>query len=138
MKWQCKQNFWKKICLFWRPFVSLAPFLVVRYSLGNPHLIFSNANAGGKSSNTRGAIDALATTVFGLVDAIPALVGYNYIKSQIREFQTDMDGFATEMLATAELQYRRLTNEKVGAKNNSPRRGTLGKPNPLIDVVLLF
>ena len=29
---------------------------------------------------------ALATTVLGLLDTIPALVGYNYLKNTIRDF----------------------------------------------------
>lgn len=51
---------------------------------------------------------ALATTVLGLVDAIPALVGYNYLKNTIREFRTDMETFSHEMLTTVELQYRKV------------------------------
>ena len=51
---------------------------------------------------------ALATTVLGLIDAIPALIGYNYLKNSIRDFETDMEGFSTEILASVELQYRRV------------------------------
>ena len=51
---------------------------------------------------------ALATTVLGLIDAIPALMGYNYLKNTIRDFQTDMEGFSTEILASVEMQYRKV------------------------------
>ena len=32
---------------------------------------------------------ALATTVLGLIDAIPALIGYNYLKNKTRDFEID-------------------------------------------------
>ena len=51
---------------------------------------------------------ALATTVLGLVDAIPALIGYNYLKNSIRDFELDMEGFAHETLASVEMQYRKV------------------------------
>ena len=51
---------------------------------------------------------ALATTVLGLLDAIPALVGYNYLKNTIRDFATEMEGFSNEILAAVELQYRKV------------------------------
>jgi biopolymer transport protein TolQ len=51
---------------------------------------------------------ALATTVLGLLDAIPALIGYNYLKNTIRDFTTEMEGFSNEILAAVELQYRKV------------------------------
>lgn len=89
--------------------VSLAPFLGLLGTVWGILTSFSQMQMQGGSQAVLGGLSmALATTVLGLVDAIPALVGYNFIKNRIREFQTDMDGFATEMLATAELQYRKV------------------------------
>ena len=51
---------------------------------------------------------ALATTVLGLIDAIPALMGYNYLKHSIKDFATDMEGFSNEILTAVELQYRKV------------------------------
>ena len=51
---------------------------------------------------------ALATTVLGLVDAIPALIGYNYLKNSARDFQTEMEGFSNELLASVEMYYRKV------------------------------
>lgn len=89
--------------------VSLAPFLGLLGTVWGILTSLSQLQMQGGSQVVLGGLSmALATTVLGLVDAIPALVGYNFLKNKIREFQTDMDGFATEMLATAELQYRRV------------------------------
>jgi biopolymer transport protein TolQ len=51
---------------------------------------------------------ALGTTIIGLLVAIPALIAYNYLKNHTKEFQTEMEDFATFMLATVEIQYRKL------------------------------
>lgn len=49
---------------------------------------------------------ALATTVLGLVVAIPALIGYNYFKNALREFRCDMGDFAHLLLTSTELHYK--------------------------------
>ena len=46
----------------------------------------SNGLSSANSSVLSGLSMALGTTVFGLVVAIPALVGYNYLKSIIGDF----------------------------------------------------
>ena len=89
--------------------VSLAPFLGLLGTVWGILTTFSQLQMQGGSQVVLGGLSmALATTVLGLIDAIPALVGYSFLKNKIREFQTDMDGFATEMLATVELQYRKV------------------------------
>ena len=51
---------------------------------------------------------ALATTVFGLVVAIPALISYNYLKNKIREFSKDMICFSNLLITNLEIQYRKV------------------------------
>lgn len=51
---------------------------------------------------------ALTTTVLGLLTAIPALIAYNYLKSSIRDFETDMEGFTNEILSSVEMRYRKV------------------------------
>lgn len=51
---------------------------------------------------------ALTTTVLGLLTAIPALIAYNYLKSSIRDFETDMEGFTNDMLSSIEMRYRKV------------------------------
>jgi len=46
-----------------------------------------------------GVAAALAATVCGLIAAIPALFGYNYLTSRIKEQVADMRVFADEFLA---------------------------------------
>ncbi len=51
---------------------------------------------------------ALTTTVLGILIAIPALIGYNYLKNSIRHFETEMEGFSNEMLSSIEMRYRKV------------------------------
>lgn len=92
--------------------VSLGPFLGLLGTVWGILTTFSEMqNAVGGSTNQMvigGLSLALATTVLGLVDAIPALIGYNYLKNTIRDLETDMEGFSTDILASVELQYRQV------------------------------
>jgi biopolymer transport protein TolQ len=54
---------------------------------------------------------ALATTVLGLLVAIPALVGHSYLKNAERETRRDMETFSHTLLAAIELQYRERGRE---------------------------
>jgi biopolymer transport protein TolQ len=49
-----------------------------------------------------GISEALITTAAGLVVAIPAVVGYNQLTAQIKEFAARMDDFARELLNALE------------------------------------
>jgi len=90
---------------------SLAPFLGLLGTVWGILITFSDfqAGTGGSSQMILGGLSlALATTVFGLVDAIPALIGYNYFKNYVRELTTEMDCFSNEILASVEMQYRKV------------------------------
>jgi len=72
-------------------------------------LIFSGLQGGFQASNTAmlaGLSMALATTVLGLVVAIPALVGHSYLKNAGREARHEMEAFSHSLLSALELQYR--------------------------------
>ena len=90
--------------------VTLAPFLGL---LGTVYGILTTftelkATTGGGNQIILGGLSlALSTTVLGLIDAIPALIGYNYLKNVVHTFDADMDRFATDVLSTLELHYRR-------------------------------
>lgn len=92
--------------------VSLAPFLGLLGTVWGILITFSQLQAqssGGTHQLVLGGLSlALATTVLGLIDAIPALIGYNYLKNSIRDFETEMEGFTTEILASIEMQYRQV------------------------------
>lgn len=92
--------------------VSLAPFLGLLGTVWGILDAFTamQLHSGGNTNQMMlsGLSLALTTTVLGLLDAIPALIGYNYFKHFVRDFQTEMEGFSTDMLASVELQYRQV------------------------------
>lgn len=96
--------------------VSLAPFLGLLGTVWGILSTFSelqmhassNLPSSGHGMVLGGISLALATTVLGLIDAIPALVGYNYLKNAIRDFQIEMEGFSNELLASIEIYYRKV------------------------------
>lgn len=88
--------------------VSLAPFLGLLGTVWGILTTFSQLQTQSHQLVLGGLSLALATTVLGLLDAIPALIGYNYLKNNIRDFATEMEGFSNEILAAVELQYRKV------------------------------
>src|SRR5579872_2669898 len=74
--------------------VTLGPFLGLLGTVWGILVTFSELHtrgiASGNSAMLAGLSMALATTVIGLVVAIPALVGYNYLKNGGREYRREM------------------------------------------------
>jgi biopolymer transport protein TolQ len=91
--------------------VTLGPFLGLLGTVWGILLTFAELHAKGMSTSNAAMLSglsmALATTVVGLVIAIPALVGSNYLKNALREYRRDMENFSQLLLATLELQYRK-------------------------------
>lgn len=91
--------------------VTLAPFLGLLGTVYGILVTFTNLQPNGMAGSNQAVLSglslALTTTVIGLIDAIPALIGYNYLKNQIADFDAEMDRFATDVLSTFELHYRR-------------------------------
>jgi biopolymer transport protein TolQ len=92
--------------------VTLAPFLGLLGTVWGILVTFAELHGGGAvGSNTAilgGISTALATTVLGLVIAIPALVSYNYLKNAISRYSSDMEDFLYQLLSSIELQYRKV------------------------------
>ncbi len=92
--------------------VSLAPFLGLLGTVWGILTTFAelqSQTSGSTHQMVLGGLSlALATTVIGLIDAIPALVGYNYFKNSIRDFEMEMDSFSTEILSSVEMNYRQV------------------------------
>lgn len=92
--------------------VTLAPFMGLLGTVWGILMSFSGLQDGGAiSSNSSilgGLSTALATTVLGLIIAIPALIAYNYLKNSVRNYASDMDDFLTLLLSNIELQYRKV------------------------------
>lgn len=91
---------------------TLAPFLGLLGTVWGILITFaelhSGSSAGSNSVILGGLSTALATTVLGLVIAIPALVAYSYLKNTLRTLSSDMEDFLYLLLSTVELQYRKV------------------------------
>jgi len=89
--------------------VTLAPFVGLLGTVWGILVTFSDLQMGSQSQMVLGGLSlALTTTVLGLIIAIPALIGYNYLKNAIKGLQTDMEAFSGEVMASLELQYRQV------------------------------
>jgi len=92
--------------------VSLAPFLGLLGTVWGILTTFSelqSMTSGSTHQMVLGGLSlALATTVIGLIDAIPAMIGYNYFKNAIRDFEVEMEGFSIEILSSVEMNYRQV------------------------------
>lgn len=86
--------------------VSLAPFLGLLGTVWGILLTFHELQHGaavqGNATVMGGLAMALGTTVVGLLVAIPALVSYNYLRAQIRQFCVDMETFSEHLLAKSQ------------------------------------
>ena len=74
-------------------------------------IAFSELGSGGSAGSNMailgGLSTALATTVMGLIIAIPALVSSNYLRNRLKYYSSDMEEFLYELLSSVELQYRK-------------------------------
>ncbi len=89
--------------------VTLAPFLGLLGTVWGILLTFAQLQSGFHANNAAilsGLSMALATTVAGLVIAIPALIGHNCLKNAGREQRRSMEEFAHMLLTSIELQHR--------------------------------
>ncbi len=95
--------------------VTLAPFLGLLGTVWGILTSFSNLQVAGSSNQAvlSGLSLALATTVVGLIDAIPALVAYNFLKNEVKKFDLELEGFSSEMIATLETEYVRYAPQKI-------------------------
>jgi biopolymer transport protein TolQ len=98
--------------------VTLGPFLGLLGTVWGILVTFSELHqkqfaAGGNVSMLSGLSLALTTTVLGLIVAIPALVGYNYLKNAGREYRRDLEDFSQLLLTAVQIHYRRPENAKT-------------------------
>lgn len=91
--------------------VTLAPFLGLLGTVWGILLTFgemqSGATASSNSAILGGLSTALATTVIGLLIAIPAIIFQSYLRNSVKYLSSDMEDFLYRMLSTLELQYRK-------------------------------
>ncbi len=91
--------------------ISLAPFLGI---LGTVWGLLVSLTGLGKGASAlsyqvvmSGLSTALATTVIGLLIAIPALIGYNYLRAKAKEMTQSMLGFSALLVHEVEMGFRR-------------------------------
>ncbi len=91
--------------------VTLGPFLGLLGTVWGILITVSelhhNALAGSNASFLQGLSMALATTVLGLLVAIPALIANNYLKTSIKDIRKDLENTSLILLGSVELQYRK-------------------------------
>ncbi len=63
-----------------------------------------------------GISEALITTVFGLIVAIPALVGYNLFQNSLKRLIFQLDQFIADFIDRARREYRPEAKEKPGTE----------------------
>jgi len=94
--------------------VTLGPFVGLLGTVWGILMTFSQMSErgmhAGSGSMLAGLSLALAATVIGLVVAIPALIGHNYLKNGLRELRRDMEDFSCLLLGAIELHYRKVTH----------------------------
>jgi biopolymer transport protein TolQ len=66
----------------------------------NAFLGISRTGVANIASVAPGIAEALTTTAFGLVAAIPAAIAYNYYVTRLDRFSGELDGFASEFIGT--------------------------------------
>lgn len=90
--------------------VSAAPFLGLLgtvWGILEAFQAMGSQGATGVTAVGSGISEALIATAFGLVVAIPALLGYNFIGARIRELAGEADHFTADFLALIERDYVR-------------------------------
>ena len=88
--------------------VSGAPFLGLLGTVWGVMDAFSDIAVAGQASLAAmapGVSGALITTVTGLLVAIPAMFGYNYLNTSIRHLNVEMENFAAECGAVFEHRF---------------------------------
>ena len=92
--------------------VTLGPFLGLLGTVWGILITFKGLQSNSLINNNTvvlsGLSMALATTVLGLVVAIPALIGFNYLKNWIKNYKLDMENYTKKLLTTLEIQYRKV------------------------------
>ncbi|HSX12838.1 MAG TPA: MotA/TolQ/ExbB proton channel family protein [Chlamydiales bacterium] len=92
---------------------NLGPFIGLLGTVWGILISFSQMQSrAGNEGLLAGLSLALATTVIGLLVAIPALVGNNYFKNAVRSYAVEMDEFTQLLISSIEIHYARGEHAK--------------------------
>lgn len=107
-----QKEFLEKNLFILSTITTLAPFIGLLGTVWGILESLAGLQLSGHFSSTNlvlgGLSTALATTVLGLLIAIPALISYNYLRQAIKAYASEMQDFGHLLLSTIELQYRRV------------------------------
>lgn len=96
------------------PFVGLFGTVV---GIINAFAKMAKDNAGGISTVAGGISEALVTTAFGLVVALPAVWAYNYLIGRVEQFHVEMNSSSSELIdALVEVSQNRKPDEVYRAR----------------------
>ena len=98
--------------------------------------VFSAAAQEGNASLTTvapGVAAALATTVAGLLVAIPSMFGYNWLVHNLRVATVEMDNFAQEFSAKIEAEYLQEVPVNSREPHVAPKEKIEPVPKPLAE-----
>lgn len=104
--------------------ISGAPFLGLLGTVVGVMMTFATVAATGDvnvSTIAPGVASAMATTVVGLVIAIPCMFGYNYLATQIGKRMSAMEVYADQLIGTLALAH---------SSTYSPAEAPHATPNP--------
>jgi biopolymer transport protein TolQ len=91
---------------------TLAPFLGLLGTVWGILMTFTELSNGAQAAQNSAVIGglsmALATTVMGLVIAIPSLIGFNQLKENLKNTNSDLDNYLGKLISQLELQYRKV------------------------------
>ena len=99
--------------------VSGAPFLGLLGTVWGVMSAFSYVAIRGKAdlaTMAPGVAAALATTVAGLLVAIPSMFGYNWLVHNLRVVTVELDNFAQELVSNMETEYLREEDDEYKLK----------------------
>lgn len=95
--------------------ITLGPFLGLLGTVWGILITFAGLQSGASINSNHavlgGLSTALTTTVIGLLIAIPALVGYNYLKNSVKTLTGDMEDFLYTLLSRIEIEYRKVDKD---------------------------
>jgi len=91
------------------PFVGL---LGTTMGIVNAFTGMAASGSGGLSAISAGVAEALITTAFGLLVAIPAVWAYNYFQNRVDRFTVEMSNSGSEM-AIYFMKESGISNEKA-------------------------
>ncbi len=112
-------RFLEKGLIFLATAASTGPLLGILGTVYGVLLTFQGMGRYGSASIDAvapGISEALITTVFGLIVAIPALVGYNLFQNSLKRLIFQLDNFIADFIDRARREYRPEAKKKPGIR----------------------